>query len=204
MKRFLRVLLWTLGTILLVWLALTLWVQQSRTAVSSRTELKTERGSALILFNPDPIYNLDAQLARGFSKGLEKAGWASEVSTYETLPDSEPPPHDLYVIIANTYNWAPDWPTRHFIERSSWLEGEAVVALTLGSGATTRSQRLLEELLQERRVDLIASRTYWLIRPNDDSRPQEPNVKVARDFVLEWATMLGKELDETGDNTSQE
>ena len=204
MKRFLRVLLWTLGTILLVWLGLTLWVQQSRTAASWRTGLETEKGSALILYNPDPIYNLDAQLARAFSEGLEKSGWASEVSTYESLQDSAPPHHNLWVIIANTYNWAPDWPTRHFIDRSPWLEGEAVVALTLGSGATTRSQRLLEEVLHEQRVDLIASRTYWLLRPNDDSRPQEPNVKVALDLVREWATKLGKELDTAGGNASRE
>jgi hypothetical protein len=84
------------------------------------------------------------------------------------------------------------------------LEGEAVAAITLGSGATTRSQRLLEEVLHERRVDLIASRNYWLLRPNDDSRLQEPNVKVAGDLVREWATKLGNELERTGNNAYRE
>ena len=202
MKRFLRVLIWVLSPILLIWLALTLWVQQPRAMASWTTEPEGEKGKALILYNPDPIYDLDAQLARAFSEGLASQGWASEVAAYETFQDSIPPQQDLCILIANTYNWAPDWPTRHFIERASWLEGQPVVALTLGSGATGRSQRFLEEVLEARRVVLKGSRTYWLLRPNDESRPGEPNVRVARDLVRTWAGHLAAELEKHSGNLS--
>ena len=189
-KRFIRVLAWIFGPILLIWLALTLWVQQERSATTWSTQWAGARREALILYNPDPIYNLDAQLARAFSEGLKEAGWACAAASYEAFQDSVPPGKDLYVIIANTYNWAPDWPTRHFVERSSWLEGASVVAITLGSGATERSRRLFEEVLQARRVKLLDSRTFWLLRPNGDSRMEEPNVDVARGLVREWAERL--------------
>jgi len=202
MKRFSRVLIWILGPILLVWLLLTLWVQQGRPVVSWSVSLDAGSSRALILYNPDPIYNLDAQLAHAFAEGLEESGWSSAVSSYETISDSVPPPYDLFVIIANTYNWAPDWPTRHFIERSSWLEGTSVVALTLGSGDTERSMRLLEEVLNSRRAQLLDSRTFWLLRPNDESRMEESNVEVARDLVRKWAGELGKEQQAAGDRSS--
>ena len=198
LKRFFRILTWILASLLLLWLVLTLWVQQDRSAVSWTATPEGYESRALILYNPDPIYDLDAQLARAFSEGLERAGWASTVAACTSFQDSIPPRQDLFVIIANTYNWAPDWTIRHFIENASWMEGESVVAITLGSGATERSQRLLEEVLQERRVELIDSRTFWLLRPNDESRLEEPNVQVARELVLEWAETLGKEHQASG------
>ena len=201
MKRTFRILTWIFATILLSWLLLTLWVQQGRQATSWRSSPEAAVGRALILYNPDPIYNLDAQLARVFSEGLKEAGWASTGTAYAAIRDSVPPPCDLYVIIANTYNWAPDWPTRHFIDNASWLEGKPVVALTLGSGSTARSGRLLEDMLKERRAVLIDSRAFWLLRPNDESRLEESNVQVAREIVRTWAGNLATELsDQNGPN----
>ncbi len=194
MKRPLRILAWIFTPLLLIWLLLTLWVQQSRPAISWSSRPEAFVGRALILYNPDPIYNFYVQLAQAFSEGLKETGWASTATAYETLRDSLLPPFDFYVIIANTYNWAPDWPTRHFIENTPWLEGKSVVAITLGSGATGRSQRLLEELLKSRQVELRASRTFWLLRPNDESRLQEPNVKVAQGMVRTWAGSLAQEF----------
>jgi len=204
MKRFFRISVWILSPILLIWLVLTLWVQQSRPAASWSTVLEESRGTALIIYNPDPIYNLDAQLAGAFAEGLKKSGWTATVTSYETFQDSVPLGHNLYVIIANTYNWAPDWPTRHFIEKATWLEGESVAALTLGSGSTERSRRLLEEVLQMQRVDLIDSRTYWLLRPNDDFREDEPNVEVARQLVRQFAGDLAAELSQKPQVTQNE
>ncbi len=202
MNKFFRIAAWILGLFLLVWLGLTLWVQQGRTGMSWSTSSKGAKSRALILYNPDPFYDLDAQLGRAFSEGLERAGWASTITAYRSLPDSVIPRQDLIVIIANTYNWAPDWTTRHFIENSLWLEGESVVAITLGSGATVRSKRLFEEILQKSRVELIDSRTFWLLRPNDESRPGQPNVQVAREQVLEWSERLGKKLLAPGSGAS--
>ena len=69
-----------------------------------------------------------------------------------------------------------------------------MVAITLGSGSTTRSKRLLEAALREKGTRLLASETYWLLRPNDESRMEEPNVQVAlektRRLALEAAAGL--------------
>ncbi|MFZ9004266.1 MAG: hypothetical protein ACO20F_06720 [Robiginitalea sp.] len=64
------------------------------------------------------------------------------------------------------------------------------MAITLGSGSTERSSRLLEELLKARRAELRASRTLWLLRPNEESRLEDSNVRVARDRVRAWARTL--------------
>ena len=54
--------------------------------------------------------------------------------------------------------------------------------------------RLLEEVLNLRRAQLVDSRTFWLLRPNDESRMEESNVEVARDLVREWAGDLAAGL----------
>ena len=187
MKRFLRIFTWITGFLLLIWLGLTLWVQRERTGPSWTTPVEDPRGKALILYNPDPIYNLDQQLAEAFTKGLLDNGWESSVIPYADLETSAPLGYDLYVVLANTYNWAPDRPTRSFVRNSPWLKGKNVVAITLGSGDARRSERLLKEELLESGARLIDARTYWLLRPNDETRLEMSNVVVAREQVRGFA-----------------
>ena len=176
---------------LLAWSFLTLWVQFTGREMTDRVGDKGAAKEALILFNPDPIYNLDEQVCRAFAEGLAENGFFVELAT-TALPFKATNDFDLYIYCANTYNWAPDWKITRHIKDNPALQGKPAVAITLGAGSTGRSQRLLEQALQQRGVRLLGSQSYWLLRPNDESRMEESNVEVATDMARHFGREMGK------------
>lgn len=179
---------WIIGAIIIFWTALTFLAQRKSVAETTLFGLASSPRKALIVYNPDLFYNLDEQVCKSFAKSLTENGWQSKVTTVTAAENLENELFDLYVFCANTYNWAPDWPTRNFIEKHDFLKGKNVIAITLGSGSTQRSQRLLVATIEKRKAKLLHSEVYWLMRPNDSIRADEPNVQIA----LEKAESLGK------------
>ncbi len=171
--------LFTLGSIAILWIILTLLAERKGAA---NTILIGELNSvkrALIVYNPDLFYNLDKQVCTSFANGLLAEGWSAKLATITAAEEMTKDTFDLYVFCANTYNWAPDWPTSRFIERHGNLENKNVLAITLGSGSTNRSQRLLEQKLREKKANIVDSQVFWLMRPNEDASTERSNVKVA-------------------------
>jgi len=76
------------------------------------------------------------------------------------------------------------------------LEGKNVVAITLGSGSTSRAKRNLDNLITEQKANLISSEEYWLMRPNNESETNKSNVETATEKAyghgMEIATGLQK------------
>lgn len=179
-----------IGSIAIVWGLLT-WIAEkkgpeNRFIVGKPSNTK----NALIIYDPDPFYNLDEQVCRSFGLGLADKGWKSEVVSVAALVKLDTKSVDLYVFCANTYNWAPDFAVSNYIKKSTDLQGKDVVAITLGSGSTARSKRLLEEILKEKETNLIDSKAFWLLKPNDESRTKESNVGIA----LELSNKFGKHV----------
>lgn len=181
----------TISAILAFWLLLSLIAEKKNTEknlVIIGQNLNNQK--AVIVYDPDPFYNLDAQISKSFAQGLAKNGWTSKVvnvTTAENLSDEQ---FDLYVFCANTYNWAPDWALSNLIKNHQGLKGKNVVAITLGSGATKRSKRVLEALINQKEATLVDSKVFWLLRPNDESRLKESNVQVA----VEMAAIFGNQI----------
>jgi hypothetical protein len=142
---------------------------------------------ALILYDPDAFYNLDAQISKSFAQGLAKKGWVSKIVTISSAKNSEDEQFDLYVFCANTYNWSPGGALSNYIKKHGQLKGKNVIAITLGSGSTKRSKRILETLIKQKEAKLIDSKVFWLLRPNDELKMNESNVKVA----VEMAQIFG-------------
>ena len=189
MKKWAKRLLYTLAGILVFWTVLTVWAEYSGSGEEHLYSPNTSQGQALVIYNPDPIYDLDAQICQSFAKGLAESGYTTLVSTTDWFT-GQVDSFDLVVVCANTYNWAPDWATIRFIDRTLSLDQKPVVAITLGSGSTQRSQHLLEEALNARGSQLIDSKSFWLMRPNDEARMDESNVFVANDLAHEWARSI--------------
>lgn len=179
-----------IGSIALVWGLLT-WIAEKK-GPENRFEIGNPSNTkkALIIYDPDPFYNLDEQVCRSFAEGLADKGWKSEVVSVAVLDKRDPELFELYVFCANTYNWAPDRAVSNYIKKSRDLIGKKVVAITLGSGSTARSKLLLEKILKEKEMNLIDSKTFWLLKPNDESRTKESNVKIA----IELSNDFGKEV----------
>lgn len=190
------------GALLLViavaWGLLTLWVEANGPAKSHILANATSEKKALIVYDPDPIYNLDEQVCEAFGKALADKALSVKIATVASFTGMAPnnpalSNYDLYVFCANTYNWQPDWAVRDFIE-SAPIKQRPVVAITLGSGTTTAAQRSLEKVIANKQGQLIGSRSFWLVRPNDENRLEGSNVAICLDQVTTWASAIGDSL----------
>ena len=181
--------------ILSIWIMLSLFVQMEGPYRKKEIGNKDARIKVLIVYDPDPFYNLDQQLCESFGKVLAANNFnvtiASVVATKELQTDI----YSLYVICANTYNWDPDWAIIKFINKESSLLDKKVVALTLGAGSTKHSQKTLEKLIIHKKALLIDSKSFWLNKPNDETRLTESNVKVAQEKIEKWALEIAAQIE---------
>jgi len=180
-------------SILSIWLLTTLWAQfggiQREVFIG---DPKAEK-RALIVYNPDPFYNLDEQVAKSFAYGLYQEDFSSVISTVKKAKDLKQD-YDLYVFCANTYNFAPDWLLKRFIRTHPNLERQNVVAITLGAGATRRAKIILEGELEYKNANILASESLWLLRPNEECLPENSNIENAIQIAEEFGQYIGRKF----------
>ena len=194
MKRIISFLRFPVIGLMILWIALTIFVQLKGEKKLSVFGEGYHGQNAMIIYDPDPIYNLDEKLANQLAKGISSQEWKVTVATVAALAYDEKYVQDLYIIIANTYNWAPDRATTRMIDQLD-LKGQRVIAITLGSGSTNRAQRLLEEQIRANEAILVDSKAYWLLRPNDEHKMNESNVEVAEQMAFELGKRIVLSLD---------
>jgi hypothetical protein len=195
MKKFLKVLAFTVIIFSIIWTFLTIWVEGKGPAKSWELGSKSSLKTALIIYDPDPFYNLDEQISRKFGQALADHGMHVHVASVAAAGKlNAQTTYDLYVLCANTYNWRPDWALTNFIENEMKLKDKSVVAITLGSGSTEESQQVLEEIIRQKNGHLIGSRSLWLMRPNDESRMEESNVAVSLSMAYTWGEEMANKL----------
>ena len=143
MKKPFRILLYTVILSSVPWILLTLWVQRTGATKTWQLGNVATGPSALIVFNPDPIYNLDEQICLAFGQALVKHKFRVQVATVAAAMNITDRP-DVFVLCANTYNWRPDRSISNFVRRHASLKEKDVIAITLGSGSTVASQQRLD------------------------------------------------------------
>ncbi|RAI75938.1 hypothetical protein HMF3257_20395 [Spirosoma telluris] len=180
--------------IAIFWTLLTIWAECTGPKRSWELGNQPSRINVLIVYDPDPFYNLDEQVSRSFGQALANQGLAVRVATVAAANEFKDQPVDLYVFCANTYNWRPDWAVSNFIEQKALLANKPVVAITLGSGSTDASQKALEKLIRDRKGILLDSRSLWLSRPNDESRLNESNTQVAVSMARKWGQKIAQQI----------
>ena len=194
MKKLLKVTGFTLLAVGAVWTTLTIWAESAGPARSWKLGNPAAKKRALIVYDPDPFYNLDEQVSRSFGQALADNGMQVTVATVKADKKSPEQSIDLYVFCANTYNWAPDWSVSNFIKKEIQLNGKAVVAITVGSGGTESAQKGLEKLILNRKATLLDSRSLWLMKPNDEARGKESNIAVAVSMAYAWGQAIAKQM----------
>lgn len=185
---------YTVLIILAIWTVLTIWVN---TKGKSRLDTAGNRFAprqVIIVYDPDPFYNLDEQVCKTIAKGLASDSTGITIATVAAAEKITDTGYALYVFCANTYNWKPDRAISHYIKEQRNLKNKAVVAITLGAGSTSGSQRALEQLIHEKDALLLDSKHFWLMRPNDETRMKERNVTVALSQVHAWAGEIAKRI----------
>lgn len=193
MNKILKKLLIILAALAFGWLLLTFWVEAKGPAVVVNLGLSNAEHKALIVYDPDPFYNLDEQVCLSFGKALTEAGWFASIATVRSAEFMPPAEYDLYVFCANTYNFFPDWAITGFIKDGAW-QNKNVAAITLGAGSTSYAKENFERLIKTQKANLLNSRTFWLWRPNNESRMNESNIEVARDMASKWAKQMATDI----------
>ncbi|MEP6735302.1 MAG: hypothetical protein ABJA70_07280 [Chryseolinea sp.] len=189
-RRILVRLFLTAAIIILIWATLTVWVEKNGPA---KIWHFANAGSQklLVVYDPDPIYNLDQQICQSLGRGVSSNNNIDvTIATVAASKDLDLDSFDSFVICANTYNWMPDWATSRFVRSTKALNHKRVAAITLGAGSTVHSQKALEKMIEETGGELIESQSLWLLRPNDDAQMEKGNVQVA----LAKAYYIGKHL----------
>lgn len=190
MKTIMRISIIIVISLFLIWIAITIWVQSEGGKCIQHFGSTEAVKKALIVYDPDPFYNFDQQLCETFGRTLASDNWYTTVATVKAAKEINISSFDLYVFCANTYNWEPDWSIEKFIIRNGSLYKKKVVAVTLGAGLTERSKHTLEVLIRGKGSILVDSKSFWLYKPNDASRKNESNVKVAKELVQKWVIEL--------------
>jgi hypothetical protein len=193
MKKLLKIFVYTISALLIAWAVLTVWVEaQGKPESSSYGNISSSK-KVLIVYDPDPFYNLDKMVCTAFGQALSAKGLYVNVASVAAAKESADE-YDTYVFCANTYNWRPDWALTDFIAERTDLQSKQVVAITLGAGSTEASQKALEALLLSKGCKIVSSNSLWLMRPNDESRMDESNVKVAESVARAWGTEIAKQI----------
>lgn len=180
---------WILA-VLFIWIALTLWVEKQGPYDKWNMGNLDASKKALILYDPDPFYNLDQQICESIGRVLADNDFNVTIATAAAVKDAKTTDYQLYVFCANTYNWEPDWAICRAIDKQMTIAGKDVIAVTVGAGSTNHSQRAFEKLLKSKKANLLGSKAFWLWKPNDESRTKEPNVKVALDMSGKWTSKI--------------
>jgi len=196
MKKILKWILIFLVPVLIFWGLLTLWVEKEGPYDKLELGIVNAPKKALIVYDPDPFYNLDQQVCETFGTVLADNNYKVTIATVIAAKEITPTvkDFDLYVFCTNTYNWYPDWAVKRFIEQKIDLTNQNVIAITLGAGATSHSQKVLETLIENKKGKLIDSKSFWLLKPNDESQSKTTNVKEALEMTKSWALEITNSL----------
>jgi hypothetical protein len=184
-----RVVVWVgvgcLSLLVGAWLALSIAVQLEGPLVED-TVGDGKQGRALVLFHPSRDARFADDLATAVSDGFRSTGLRVTRASLTGSTMSTPEGFTIIAVVSNTYYWAPDLPTRHYLRRAT-LKAPVVLGVMGGAGSTGRSERLLREALAGAGRGEVRARSFWLWRPNDKQRMNEPNRDVALDLARQFA-----------------
>jgi flavorubredoxin len=149
-------------------------------------------GTALLVFHPG-MTDFQETVTRAFAGGLTAAGWRVELATANRSAPRDLARYDLLLVGGPTYFWTPAQPIRRYVSALGDLGGKRTVVLVTGVGATSRSQRVLEDLVRAAHGTIVASLALTTLRPNDETamRAGEKNrasaVRIAREAASKVA-----------------
>ena len=191
-----KLLKYSLSTTIIIvgaWTALTFYVEFA--GPSKEWNVGNPGGKkVLIVFDPDPFYNLDEKVCLSFAKALAGKNMSVKIMTVAAAEQIDQTNFQAFVYCANTYNWRPDWAITNYVKNHPVRENQIIVAVTLGAGSTASSQKKFEGAIQASGGNLMNSYSLWLWRPNDETKIEKPNVEVAEKMAYEWGIEMGNRL----------
>ena len=116
MKKLLKVSLYTIITIMSGWSVLTVIVQRTGPKESWTYGRQNSITKVILVYDPDPFFNLDEQVCRAFAQVLGENGLQANVVSVAAAREIRLSSFNVYVFCANTYNWGPDLAVSNYIK----------------------------------------------------------------------------------------
>lgn len=181
-------------TLLFIWVVLTVWVEKEGPYEKWNMGNLDASKKALILYDPDPFYNLDQQVCESIGSVLADNDFNVSLATVAAIEGTRTNDYQLYVFCANTYNCEPDWAISKLIRKQLILKNKKVIAVTVGAGSTKHFQKVFEQLIKSKKAKLLDSKAFWLWKPNNEAKNKEANIKVAVEMSKKWASKIVKHI----------
>ncbi len=191
-RRMLRALLFVAGLIITVLVGISIAVQREATYVREDLGGRSSQ-AALILYHPSRDAGFSDELSMALADGLKSPGYRVDRATLTSQTPGEVADYALVAVVTNTYYASPDRPTLRYLARVHWA-GTPVIGVIGGAGSTEQAERVFGGALRSTGATVLATRAFWLWRPNDERRMQEPNRAVARDLAARFGEEMGKQV----------
>jgi hypothetical protein len=148
---------------------------------------------ALVLYHPSRDAGFSDEISLAVAQGLKDAGFAVDRETTTSSTSAKPQGYAVIAVVANTFWFQPDRPTLRYLARAR-LEEVKAIGLICGAGSTDRSERLLSEALMKTGANLVETRSYWISRPNDETRIEAQNRAVAIEKARAFGLATGRNM----------
>lgn len=169
----------------------TLWVQ-AEAPLRKDSMVSVGRAKALILYHPSRDARFSDDVTMALARGFEEAGLSVERWTMTRQTPERPQGFAVIAIVSNTFFWAPDWPTRRYLERAD-LHGQNVLAVLGGGGNTQRAQVAFARDIGQSGARLLAVRALWTSRPNEPGAKPAGNRQLAMQIAHRMARDAGRQ-----------
>ena len=147
----------------------------------------------LVLYHPSRDAHFSDEISLAVAEGFRDAGLAVDRATITGKTPATPQGYALVAVVSNTFWFTPDLPTSRYLGRAR-LQGLRTVGLMCGTGSTGRSERKLRAALEKAGAIVVTTRSYWVSRPNDEKRTDQPNREVARQMARALGLEVGQAL----------
>jgi hypothetical protein len=160
-----------------------------------RLETISSTGSprVLVLYHPSRDAKFSDEVSLAVAEGFRDAGLAVDRATLTGKTPASPQGYALVAVVSNTFWFTPDIPTLRYLGRAR-LQGIGAIGLMCGAGSTARSERKLHAALENAGAVVVTTRSYWVSRPNDERRVNQPNRDVAREMARKLGLEIGQAL----------
>jgi hypothetical protein len=190
-----KAVVWIFAVLVATAIGITAYVESE---ADYRLETISGTGSprVLVLYHPSRDAKFSDEVSLAVAEGFRDAGLTVDRATLTGKTPASPQGYAMVAVVSNTYWFTPDIPTLRYLGRAR-LQGLGAIGLMCGAGSTGRAERKLRAALENAGALVVTTRSYWVSRPNDEKRREQPNREVAkqmaRAFGLEVGTALARE-----------
>lgn len=174
--------------IVVSWTIATYYVEQQGPIVFKKHIAKSNKRSAIVVFDPDPISSNDYDVSEILMQALNAAHWNTTLASVQKAEEMDLVAFDLFVFCPNVYTFGADRAIKNFVKDAPFLQDKYAAVVAIGSLGVEKARIEVETLIEEaggKTLNTEALQTLFVLNLNNTSS-EESGLHVAS----EWARSL--------------